>query len=192
MCIFKNNVCSSNWSISVFASLGPSWIRWAAYRISISSSQLVSRETWEKGGDGWTAQRGAVTRGVAAMATDGGGSKQMSTSWQTGPKWPSHWETGGRPETQWDLLRSQAWRPVYDSNSRVFHKQICCCFIWRTYHKHDFNLVYVLSWIKWEDHLYRTCVHSNEKQWGFIWCSSFKLHSVKSQCFWNEERKRKL
>lgn len=34
------------------------------------------------------------------------GSKQMSTSWQTGRKWPSHWETGGRPEAQWGQAKS--------------------------------------------------------------------------------------
>lgn len=35
----------------------------------------------------------AVVEGdFAAMATDGGGSKQMSTSWQSGPEWPNHYE----------------------------------------------------------------------------------------------------
>lgn len=62
-------------------------------RISISGSQLVSggntREGWRRpAGKG----RGlvAMVGGFAAMTTDGGGSKQMSTSWHTGPEWPSH------------------------------------------------------------------------------------------------------
>lgn len=62
-------------------------------RISISGSQLVSggntREGWRR-----PAEEGrglvAMVGGLAAMATDGGGSKQMSTSWQSGPEWSGH------------------------------------------------------------------------------------------------------
>lgn len=35
------------------------------------------------------------------MTTDGAGSKQMSTSWQTDPEWSDHRETGGHSGTQW-------------------------------------------------------------------------------------------
>lgn len=71
-------------------------------RISISGSQLVSgegREGHERGVREkerrvwwpWCGSEGGCVRGkglrgeaVAAMTTDGGGSKQMSTSWWTG------------------------------------------------------------------------------------------------------------
>lgn len=63
-------------------------------RISISGSQLVSggntREGWRRAAG---EERGLVAivwvwggGGFAAMTTDGGGSKQMSTSWQTGAR----------------------------------------------------------------------------------------------------------
>lgn len=64
-------------------------------RISISGSQLVSGgETRERGGEGRPGRRRGIVVivwvwVVAAMTTDGGGSKQMSTSWQTGPEWSS-------------------------------------------------------------------------------------------------------
>lgn len=49
---------------------------------------LLGMEWWGSGGRG----------SVAAMTTDGGGSKQMSTSWQTGRRsGPSGRGTGGRP-----------------------------------------------------------------------------------------------
>ena len=84
-------------------------------RISISGSQLVSggntREGWRRPAGElrrgeergvWWRWCGRAEGGFAAMTTDGGGSKQMSTSWQTGLEWSSHWETGGDPGTQWD------------------------------------------------------------------------------------------
>lgn len=46
-------------------------------------------ETREKGGEGPMERVGVCggdSGGVATMTTDGGGSKQMSTSWQTRPK----------------------------------------------------------------------------------------------------------
>lgn len=50
-------------------------------------------ETRERGGEGWPEGEeasGGDGGGFAAMATDAAGSKQMSTSWQSGSEWSKH------------------------------------------------------------------------------------------------------
>lgn len=65
-------------------------------KAGMSGSQLVSegRNTREgRPGRRGAArpQRGCGREGVAVMTTGGGGSKQMSTSWQTGSERSSRW-----------------------------------------------------------------------------------------------------